>query len=86
MSVYKHCMASRGYTDEVVAPPVVAPPVIVAAPTDWRARAAEARAVAAQLQDPVARRTMAGIADSYDRLAGQFEGRPAPGRKSAAAR
>src|SRR5882724_3411581 len=69
MSVYKYCMAGRGYTDEVVPVPVAAAPAIAAAPTGWRARAAEARAVAAQLHDPVTKQMMARIADSYDRLA-----------------
>ena len=82
--LYKYCMASRGYTDEVVPPP--APPVIAAASTDWRARAAEARAVATQLGDPAARKMMAGIADTYDRLARHSEGRSTASLKPAAAR
>ena len=38
-------------------------------PQHWRDRAEEARAVADQLDDPDARRTMLGIADEYERLA-----------------
>lgn len=35
----------------------------------WRVRADEARAVANDLTDPEAKRTMLGIAESYDALA-----------------
>jgi hypothetical protein len=38
-------------------------------PKHWRARADEARRMANQLADPEAKKTMIGIADSYDRLA-----------------
>jgi hypothetical protein len=35
----------------------------------WRQRAAEARTIANGMTDPVARRTMLGVAQSYARLA-----------------
>jgi hypothetical protein len=35
----------------------------------WQMRAAEARAMANAITDPVAKQTMLGIAASYDRLA-----------------
>ena len=73
MSIHKYCMASRGFAQGVPPP---APPPVAAASTDWRARAAEVRALATQLQDPAARQMMAGIAESYDRLASHSEGRP----------
>jgi hypothetical protein len=38
-------------------------------PELWRARAAEARALAEGMRDEEARRLMLGIAESYDRLA-----------------
>jgi hypothetical protein len=72
MDLYKDCMSSRGYTDV----PVASSPVIPAVPTaistaspDWRARAAEARVLATQLRDPVSKRMMVEIAETYDRLA-----------------
>jgi hypothetical protein len=72
LDLYKDCMSSRGYTDV----PVASSPVIPAAPTaistaspDWRARAAEARALATQLRDPVSKQMMVRIAETYDRLA-----------------
>ena len=43
-----------------------------AAPRDaahWRARAAEARAIAGAMRDPEAHRAMLGIAAGYERLA-----------------
>ncbi len=89
MKTYKYCMFSRGFTDEVV--PVAATPAIAAAtpaiaaaagPTEWRARAAEARAVATRLQDPVAKQMIFGVADTYDRLADYAEGRPTNSPKS----
>ena len=95
---HRFCMASRGYTDEV-APAAAAPaitaatPAIAAAtpanavpPTDWRRRAAEARAMAARLQDPVAKQSLVGVADTYDRLADYAEGRSTTSAKSRASR
>ena len=38
-------------------------------PTHWRQRAAEARSVADQLADPLAKKTMQDIALSYEQLA-----------------
>jgi hypothetical protein len=70
--IYRDCMSSRGYTDVPVASsPVIsaAPPTISTASPDWRARAAEARVLAAQLQDPVSKQMMVRIAETYDRLA-----------------
>src|ERR1041384_3760441 len=57
-NLYKDCMSSRGYTDVPVAnAPVIptAPSAISTASPDWHARAAEARALAAQLQDPASK-------------------------------
>ena len=88
---HRFCMASRGYTDEV-APVAAAPaiaaatPAITAPPTDWRMRAAEARAMAARQQDPVAKQTLVGVADTYDRLANYAEGRSTTSAKSRASR
>jgi hypothetical protein len=44
-------------------------------PKHWRERAEEARATAEQLTDPVARRTMLQVAESYDALAERAEKR-----------
>jgi hypothetical protein len=86
-NVYKFCMLSRGYTEgppAVAGVPAISPAAgtsaMSAVPTDWRARAAEARALATQLRDPDAKQMMAGIAETYDRLA---EGRLAARPKSA---
>jgi hypothetical protein len=38
-------------------------------PAHWRRRAAEARRIADQLDDPIAKKTMHDIALSYERLA-----------------
>jgi hypothetical protein len=38
-------------------------------PTHWRQRAEEARRIADQLDDPIAKKTMLDIALSYDQLA-----------------
>jgi hypothetical protein len=68
----RDCMSSRGYTDVPVASSPLIPAAsipISTASTDWRARAAEARALAMQLQDPVSKQMMIGIAETYDRLA-----------------
>jgi hypothetical protein len=43
----------------------------------WRERAAEARAIADQMDDPVAARMMREIAESYDRLAEHADARSA---------
>jgi hypothetical protein len=42
-------------------------------PTHWRQRAEEARSVADQLDDPVAKKTMQEIALSYEQLAALAE-------------
>jgi hypothetical protein len=44
-------------------------PALMDDPQHWRQRAEEARRIAGQLSDPVARKTMEEIAVSYDRLA-----------------
>jgi hypothetical protein len=44
-------------------------PSIANDPAHWRRRAAEARRVADQLDDPIAKKTMRDIAMSYERLA-----------------
>jgi hypothetical protein len=41
----------------------------------WRALAADARRVAAEMTDPEARRTMLWIAEAYERLARRAEAR-----------
>jgi hypothetical protein len=46
-------------------------------PEHWRLRAAEARAVAAQLSDTDSKSMMLRIADDYEELARRAEGRPA---------
>jgi hypothetical protein len=40
-------------------------------PEYWRSRAAEARAEAAKMQGPAARRMLLGVAENYDQLAEQ---------------
>jgi hypothetical protein len=47
-------------------------------PERWRALAAEALEVAAQLTDPTANRIMIAIAEAYLRLAGRAEERNSP--------
>jgi hypothetical protein len=42
-------------------------------PKYWRARAGEARAQAAQMRDPRAKRALLGIAENYDQLAERTE-------------
>jgi hypothetical protein len=42
-------------------------------PESWRQRAAEARAIASGMTDPNAKRTMLGVAQSYERLAERAE-------------
>jgi hypothetical protein len=44
-------------------------------PKDWRNRAQEARARGGELNDPIAKRQMLGIARGYDRLAERVEER-----------
>jgi hypothetical protein len=46
-------------------------------PKHWVDRAKEARAVAEQIDDPEAKRTMLGIADDYERLAQRAQERAA---------
>ena len=41
----------------------------------WRSRAEEARATAAEMKDPIARRTMLEVAVNYDLLAERAEQR-----------
>ena len=48
-------------------------PSIIDNPTHWRKRAEEARGVADQLDDPIAKRTMLDIALSYEQLAALAE-------------
>jgi len=42
-------------------------------PAHWRRRAAESRSIAEQLDDPVQKKTMLEIAESYERLAVRVE-------------
>lgn len=44
-------------------------PTLLNNPAHWHLRAQEARLLAAQLEDPVARAATLKIADEYDRLA-----------------
>jgi hypothetical protein len=44
-------------------------PILLNNPAHWHLRAQEARLLAAQLEDPVAREATLKIADEYDRLA-----------------
>ncbi len=46
-------------------------------PKHWLDRAKEARALAEQMNDPDAKRTMLGIAEDYERLAKRAEERAA---------
>jgi hypothetical protein len=48
-------------------------PSIIDDPTHWRRRAEEARSVAVQLDDPIAKKTMLDIALSYEQLAALAE-------------
>jgi hypothetical protein len=48
---------------------------IIADPEHWRDRADEARALAAQIDDPVARRAMLVIAEGYEIIAKRAEER-----------
>jgi hypothetical protein len=47
---------------------------LISDPKHWRARAAEMRAVAAQVNDPKVKATTSGAAEGYDRLAHMEEG------------
>lgn len=44
-------------------------PPIIDDPSHWRQRAEEARSVADQLDDPIAKETMLAIARSYEQMA-----------------
>jgi len=44
-------------------------------PEHWRQRAQEARAMAAQMNDPISRAMMEGVADDYEKLARRAEER-----------
>ena len=50
-------------------------PDLLNKPENLRKRAAEARAIARRMIDPDAKRTMLGIAQSYERLADRAEQR-----------
>jgi hypothetical protein len=51
---------------------------IIDDPTHWRQRAEEARRVADQLDDPIAKKTMLDIARSYEQLAALAAAKLAP--------
>lgn len=44
-------------------------------PEYWRGRAAEARAIADQLDDPEARAAMIAVAEGYEKIAARYEAR-----------
>jgi hypothetical protein len=48
-------------------------PSLLDDPAHWRRRAAESRSIAEQLDDPVQKKTMLEIAESYERLAVRVE-------------
>ncbi len=48
-------------------------PPIIDDPEHWRQRAEEARGVAEQLDDPIAKQTMLDIARSYEQMAALAE-------------
>ena len=50
---------------------------LISDPKHWRARAAEMRAVAAQVTDPKVKATTSGAADGYDKVARMEETRAA---------
>jgi hypothetical protein len=50
---------------------------LISDPRHWRARAAEMRAVAAQVTNPKVKATTSGAADGYDKLARMEETRVA---------
>ena len=50
-------------------------PLIHNDPEHWRRRAAEARAVASRMTDPVGKENMLAVAGSYDRIAIRAEER-----------
>ena len=54
---------------------------LISDPKHWRARAAEMRAVAAQVTDPKVKAATSGAADGYDKLAHMEETRPAESGK-----
>ena len=54
-------------------------------PTHWRARAGEARRLAAEMQDEVSKQMMLGVAADYDGLAEQAELRAKDDAHSASA-
>jgi hypothetical protein len=54
---------------------------ILADPEHWRSRAEEARTVAEQLTDPVAKAMMLQIAEDYDRIADHAQQRALSGVK-----
>ena len=48
-------------------------PSLLEDPAHWRRRAGESRSTAEQLDDPVQKKTMLEIAESYERLAMRIE-------------
>jgi hypothetical protein len=50
-----------------------APPSLLEDPAHWRRRATESRSIAEKLDDPVQKKTMLEIAESYERLAVRVE-------------
>jgi hypothetical protein len=53
-------------------------PSILDDPSHWRRRAEEARRVADQLDDAIAKKTMLDIAQSYEQLAALAQAKRAP--------
>ena len=52
-------------------------PTRFGSPKYWQARAEEARAMAADMADPLAKETMLSIAESYEKIAKRAEAREA---------
>jgi hypothetical protein len=65
-------MSSTGPTDGGVSPP---DSHLINDPNHWRQRAAEARAMAAQMGDQEATIKMERVAEDYEKLAKRAEGR-----------
>ena len=54
-------------------------PLAFGTSTHWHQRAAEARAMAADIHDPEAKRAMLAVAENYEKIAKRAEAREAGG-------